>query len=752
MKCLYCGKRILAFQLFSGGETFCSEEHGNLYRKDEAANAIQRILTLDAPKKPLRLTPAPVVAAIPAISEPEPPPMAGFRLPVLEASNYAGGAQFGPLPISLEILTPAYCAQPPACQALSYFNLAWTGDTHRVDSNVTPLPAPHRQRTPIAPLPGFAPSARGPLQEIPWEPRPYSLLRLGEALAVQTTDRLCPVTVAEPPASALAFAVARLGWPALADGQAQTYSAADGLEAAPSIAMPYLLEERFTSTWHAHRMLTLWKGCPEASSGTPAFAEVSSILPSLLRLPAPSTYRDARPGAASLASLWRIASDDTHPVAAIASSASHAQPSLGEIGSSPRALALARFQTWPLASCRPFPAMPRVAPEPAMELSLWNAWPELPRIRLAPGQLATALGNGQTWRPQTGKAAVRSAAGLRILDVPERCRTLALTLAAESSTLRPASLGRTRDWPLAAAAPVAHPRPLATVISPRESIHPPAQARPEIHQPLAVAPVRSVAPRAVAPPLEGQPRPELGRTELTLRLATQWPQAGASAPRPLAVVPLRPAGGLAPQAPAPERAATPGLPTAPEGTVRYPAATAAVAVRLADARGAKHVWGQASQGRPLDATLAQPRETPLRLSVEEIPCSCTLDVRPPEAQPAASSWTSLALLPAAASREFVTPTLVPIVDALRTPGLLVNSRAASVSQAYFAAPAWTGRQAAPEAVVRRRQLPASRPKMKLPRPLPLKGSIALPGLTQLAAILATERTAIGHNTVELVER
>ena len=740
MKCLHCGKRVLAFRLFSGGEVFCSEEHGNLHRKNEAASAIQRILTLDAPKKPLlRVTPV-MVEIQPAPVETPPPAPAGFRLPVLEPV----GALSDPLP-RLELMgsvieaTEIRLSPLALAVGLEGFSFVqapeWRASASTVVRWETAVSPAGSCRVPSVPAAAIAGNARpGQFSPPLWRPIGDGAAAAPEWLALQMPKPA--QTAADPlqikaPGPGVASAAWQTAWLPLADRMAgpplaSPLRAEQTCAMVASLSTPRWQEKPFASTWTARPSYSLWmSACPisadaalisDGMSDGMSDGSASGERPlSSYRLPAPRQERDARPACTGTVRLWVPIADKRPWMPEIATPASTGpiQPALAWTEAS--AIAPSPFAALDLARCRPWPAVTRVTPETALELSAWTAWPELPTARLAITHTARLFPACIAWRANPGSLSRAALSRLRLLDAPERCLSLSVVPRASlAPALPPAALaGQAHAWPLSAVAPLASPSAISGMLPPAESVRWPVKEAEVSRRPGRRMTLAAVAPPAQAPARPGPvSQPALSREEVALRALGVSPKEYSSTPRRLAAPAVRPAA---------LRRASPELDSASAvspneigGGVRQPVGSATRVCAVPAVWRTSPPWAGFDGGRPLERASAQEREVPLRLSLEEIPPQCTLELRAREAQPGTVHCAILPLVWQTASRDFPDPATAVAAEPLRQPGI-VASISATLPGARLNASGWTARVAAADPVVRRRQLPASRPKMNWPK-------------------------------------
>ena len=777
MKCLYCNKRVIVFRFLTGGEVFCSEEHRELYRKGQADSAIERILKMDvAPKKPLRPVaaevppPAPAVEALPEELPEEP----GFRLPVLAAQAPADpAASIGLIAAVLEPpsarlteltlvagLTSDYSAPP------FWFVEPETAITQAAAAAELNLQPTVRPGWPGTEWVGAAPVWRGTATASGYGWRAtddVAFVSAASSLVPQPTRTLMrPELESGSWSGALRSAGVRPVW--LSQGQADASTL--GLETAetrePGVVYPKPEAAPFVTRWHAQAaQASDWRkpqAGPERWLALDCLALDATSLEGVeerLRFPLASGDRDARPTAPPAQPLL---ADLAKPVYAEVAEAALARPTVLDhlefryVPQAPRA-------QWDIEPVRPLNPIRGVAVEPAVDLALWTSWPDLALPQL--GVKATANRPFSLVRAGLPWAYSVATVAARLVETPERCLIPQMTPpVAERRPASPPAILRFgspvplagRNWPTA----------VPTVREPelQQPAVPAARATALFRSEVRAAGMTAAAPVGtnVAAPQPIEPKPAWGwpasseAPEAELRGTPIWsafprhtPQAvpaawnqELSAPQATRQPDLPDERTLSPEAVAVRRWELAALPD--------PASTpVAPALALQEVEVTVHVMDSSSQAalslrsnRPLESTIAWQglplgagstrREIP-RLSIQEMPTLVAVTLPDAVAQPSRGPWTPLALSPAAFGRE------LPPAPQLAAPGeTLQRPSPQPLAGCQFAAsgtgwPGWRAAELAPEAAkpaAKRRPLPASRPKMNLPRPVAPQQAMLLP--------------------------
>ena len=463
--------------------------------------------------------------------------------------------------------------------------------------------------------------------------------------------------------------------------------------------------------------------------------------------------------------MWRASTEISGEVATISAPGDRVQgPALVAELASFSPVRAASVRGWELRALRPVAAVYSVRFEGPSELSLWTAWPEYPPLSHAPARAVQPA--PLNWQGQKGGLKSGRNSALRLLDVPERC--LRPGLARASLSHAPAlPVGTLTREPMVW-------RQIAASY-PNAAVRMPDLSRPSLATPGETT-LRSMsavgwAIKGHAPATEkvaGRylmivPRESdaLATPVMNVVSTSRDPRPAGSTPWPLAVQTPAAAAGMAAgevvrrrdtllPVSSPAETAMPGAGFVPpaqpwmalglgQEAGGEPEDALDLLVRcIEDARGpavpahpvraqerpATGLWGYAGDERALDATLQQRREPAPRLAVQEMPVRTEIGMPAMAAQPGSAQWALWTLAAVTGQREAVVADPAPRDPALRHP--LVASLIAKPAPARGGTPSWSARMAAADPVApRRRQLPASRPKMNLPRAIAPQQAIAV---------------------------
>jgi len=386
MKCLYCQKRVLAFRFLGGGDVFCSDEHKELYRKAMAESAIDRILKMEARPKPKKaeakqsvtaeqapqqdrkeVHPAPALAI--QLDEASPPEMAGFRMPVIEPMAFLVAAQVFPA------LQPASVQVSPEMGAIrlaSRTEWCWTlaGNTNQDGDEIDGRPIPALADPVVL---GLGCNARPPIPLLA-----STTLSFADGAAPEgagTSKAAFPARLAAgKPTIANVLTIWDASVAPLPDAETAPCGKPE-LQAAPAVAWPEVVLDRFVSPWTAQPTRPVWRASLDGSSLSDPMLEVThraASHPGLLNWPSAPVERLAVPNATDARSLLaavthRPAPEPSRATADLRLPVNFSMPACP--------MAPPSTLLWdPSGPSRPVSA---VLPERAQEMIGWTAWPEV---------------------------------------------------------------------------------------------------------------------------------------------------------------------------------------------------------------------------------------------------------------------------------------------------------------------------------------------------------------------------------------